>query len=122
MVIRNKGFTLLEVAVTVAILATALVVIISQVAKGIKLSTDAKFSSLSAILAQAKMSEIELSGGQSASSMNGDFGKDHPGFSWVTRVADSGEDIRQVTVTIRWGEGSEQKEFALTNYLYKGSK
>ena len=118
---NNRGFTLLEVAVTLAILATTLTVIISQVIKGINLSTDAKFSSLSTILAREKMTEFEISGYPAIGTQQGDFGKDYPAFSWLTQVSEAGvEDVRQVIVTVRWGEGAYHKEWALTNYLFKG--
>ncbi|MBI3990641.1 MAG: type II secretion system protein [Candidatus Omnitrophica bacterium] len=119
---RNKGFTLLEVAVTLAILATALVIILGQVARGIKMSADAKFLSISTILAQQKMSDIEISGYPPVSNKKGDFGAEYPGFSWETEVTepDAASGIREATVTVQWGEMTYQKEFRLKNYFFKG--
>ncbi|MFW6067509.1 MAG: prepilin-type N-terminal cleavage/methylation domain-containing protein [Myxococcota bacterium] len=56
---RNEGFTLLEVAVAVAILALALTAIFSSEAGAIKVGHRARETGVATLLARCKMGEIE---------------------------------------------------------------
>ncbi len=84
----NKGFTLLEVMISVAIIAIALTVLLGSQSQSLALANESKFGTTAALLAQKKMAELELSGFQDILDYQGDFGEEYPGYQWKLEVRD----------------------------------
>ena len=107
----NKGFTLLEVMVAVALVAIALTTLLGSQSQSVSFANSAKFETMAALLAQSKMSEIAIQGKDTLSSDSGNFGDDYPGFAWEAKVSDisiEGVDtisdyLKQVDLTVTWG-------------------
>ena len=107
----NRGFTLLEVMIAVALLAVALTTLLGSQSQSVSYANSAKFETMAALLAQSKMSEIALQDGESLASDSGDFGDDYPGYTWEASVSDisiEGFDaisnyLKQVDLTVSWG-------------------
>lgn len=57
---KNKGFTLLEVVIAVALIGTAMVMLLGSVNNNINLASKSRDTQIAALLAQEMMSEIEL--------------------------------------------------------------
>ena len=113
---KKKGFTLIEVMIAIAIIAIALVVILHSYGLGISMANESQDFSLATLLAQGKMAEIELEGFPEVGGEEGDFGEEHPGFTWRETVAESSiEDLRKVTLTISW----DKKNLEVVTYLAK---
>ena len=112
--LTNKGFTLLEVMIAVAIIAIALTTLLGSQSQSVFFANSAKFETMAAFLAQSKMSEITIGTADSLSSDSGDFGDDYPGYSWETTVSDvsiEGLDtiadyLKQIDLTVIWGSFS----------------
>ena len=108
--VLNKGFTLLEVMIAVALIAIALTTLLGSQSQSVSFANSAKFETLAALLAQGKMSEIALQQ-ETLSSESGDFGDDYPGYAWEVEVSDvsiEGVDnisdyLKQVDLTVTWG-------------------
>lgn len=79
----------MEVMVAMAILAIALVSIFQLQSQSISMSTDSRFMTTAALLAQSKMVEIETSSSLSNKSDNGDFGLDYPQYTWHLEIGDT---------------------------------
>jgi general secretion pathway protein I len=90
---RSEGFTLLEVMVALAVLATTLTVIYQLHGQTMMISSDARFYNLAPMLAQAKLSEVEQSAYKELAESSGDFGEDYPGFQWSVRIEDVPSDL-----------------------------
>ena len=111
----NKGFTLLEVMISVAIIAIALTVLIGSQSQSVSLANESKFGTTAALLAQKKMAELELAGFQDAINDQGDFGEEYPGYQWKFEVRDfsSGEfesvaeQLVRVDLTLSLGDESQ---------------
>ena len=86
---RTGGFTLMEVMVAVAILAIALVSIFQLQSQSISMSTDSRFMTTAALLAQTKMVEVETASTLSDKSESGDFGLDYPQYTWRLDISDT---------------------------------
>ena len=107
----NKGFTLLEVMIAVALIAIALTTLLGSQAQSVSFANSAKFETMAALLAQGKMSEITMQTAESLSSDSGDFGDDYPGYGWESTVSDvsiEGLDaitdyLKQIDIRITWG-------------------
>ena len=88
-----RGFTLLEVMVALAILATTLTVIYQLHGQTMMISSSARFYNLAPMLAQARLSELEQGTYTQLAESSGDFGEDYPGFQWSVQIEDIASDL-----------------------------
>ncbi len=112
----DSGFLLLEVLVAVAILGSALAVLLGSVNRNLILTSQAKDLVVAETLAQRKLTEIELEGFPGQREERGEF-TEAPGFRWFLSVVSAGipglnTEVRTVRLLITWDEG--KKEFELT--------
>ena len=125
--LSDKGFTLLEVMIAVAIIAIALTTLLGSQAQSVSFANSAKFETMAALLAQSKMSEITIRAADSLSSDSGGFGDDYPGYRWETTVSNvsiEGLDaiadyLKQVDLTVTWG--SYSYNIRLYHYVSAGN-
>ena len=107
----NKGFTLLEVMIAVALIAIALTTLLVSQSQSVSFANSAKFETMAALLAQSKMSEIAMHGADTQSGDSGDFGDDYPGYAWQATVSDFSiqgaesvsDYLKQIDLTVTWG-------------------
>ena len=84
----NKGFTLLEVMISVAIIALIFTSLFRMQSSTIELATAGKFNSIAPILARQLLVEIEQDLAN-WSEYEGDFGENFPGITWTCEILDS---------------------------------
>lgn len=84
----SKGFTLLEVMVSVSIIALIFLSLFKMQSGTIGLAAAGKFNSMAPILAKQLLVKIEqdIAGW---SEHNGDFGENYPGIKWTCELSDS---------------------------------
>ena len=141
----KKGFTLLEVMVAVAILSLGLSVVIHSFSTSLQtLDTSLNLSKV-ALLAQKKLSEIELEDFFPEGLTSGEFEGDYSDFSWRAEIRpvqieediwqmieETDESIKilselesnpvlyQVTITILWRARGRRRNMEFTTYLPVG--
>jgi general secretion pathway protein I len=99
---NTKGFTLMEVMIAMAILAGALVVIFQSQSQSISMSTDSRFMTTAALLAQSKMAEVEAGSILDTNSKDGDFGTDYPDYTWHFDIGDTQiPKFRRIEITVK---------------------
>lgn len=110
---RQRGFTLLEVLIAIAILAISLSAIFGSQAQSLSLATEAQFNIYAATLAKAKLAEYE-SGITAIENGDGNFGDDYPGYTWKVEVqeadlqdilpalADLEAPLQRLDITVSW--------------------
>jgi len=114
---QKLGFTLLEVLVAVVILGTALAVLLAAVNRNLVLASKSKNLTIAGILAQKKITEVELEGFPEIREQQGEF-EEAPGFKWFLSVrpfeiSQLGTEIRVIRLLITWDEGEEDFEVTL---------
>lgn len=115
--VRNRGLTLLEVLVAVAILGTVLVVLLGAVNRNLIMASQSKNLTIAGTLAQKMLSEIELAGYPDIGEEQGVF-EEAPGFTWTLSVKpfvipNLGTEIRLVTIKINWDDGKKNFEVSM---------
>ena len=86
--LNDKGFTLLEVMISVSIIALVLVSLFRMQSGTIGLASAGKFNSIAPELARQLVVKIEHDL-TNWSEFEGDFGESFPGFKWTCEISDS---------------------------------
>jgi len=100
----RQGFTLLEVMIAMAILATVLVTVFHSQSQSIAMANESRARTTLALLAQSRMAEIEGQQNLSTGQTSGTFGDDFPHYTWtatVTQPPGPGSSfLRKIEVTV----------------------
>lgn len=104
---RAAGFTLLEVMVALAILAVSLVVLLGLRNRDVQLRAYARDLTRATLLAREMAATVDKDGTPELGYVEGDFGIDHPGYSWQRQVTPFmaeliGDRVREVRVSVIW--------------------
>lgn len=125
---HTPGFTLLEVMVSMAILATAFVAVLKLHGDSMEMIISSRISSKASELAQLKLTEIELTGLKGLPFMSGNFDDVAPEYSWNIDMEPTPLDPWvKVTVSVRHrtvgsGGGFRLSEYMLREPVTKGPK
>lgn len=110
----DRGFTLLEVMVALAIIATALVTLLGTHLMSLNLAQKNREQTLAALLARQKMEGALTTPFDSLASDSGDFESDYPTCEWELEVENADvENLKKVTITIIFPES----EFKLETFV-----
>ncbi len=121
--LSRRGFTLLEVMIALAVLAIALFALLSLDHQDLQSVIRAQDMSRAAMLAQAMMTQVEISPFPEASTRSGDFQsmyrRQYPNFKWRRVIEPSAvfPDIRKVTVTVFYGPRFSRR-FDLVEFVH----
>lgn len=120
---RYSGFTLIEVMISLAVLAVTLLALLSLHHQDLQSIIRAQDMTRAAMLAQSLMTQMEMSGFPPVSTQSGDFRTmypgQYPGFRW-RRVVESSAmfpDVRKITLTIFYGPGARRR-FEVVEFMY----
>ena len=114
----QKGFTLLEVVVALSILAVTFVVLLGLRNRDILQHQEARSITRATLLAQKKISEVEMGDFPSLGAFSGDFPEPDDRFNWTQTVTPTPFDFaRQVDVVVAWHEGEHQESVLVTTFV-----
>jgi len=89
---RSGGFTLLEVMVALAVIATAFTALLGLHVRNLRLAAREQAYTQSLLLARSMITEMELAGYPDVGTSQGDFESDFPGrytgYRWYSEVQD----------------------------------
>jgi len=113
-----RGFTLLEVLISLLIIAIVLITCLRAQNQSIRLYHLSRDMTIATILARQKMGEIELAGFPELGEDEGDFEDKFPGFSWQRSVSVTPfEEARRVALSIMWKEGIRERRIDVIAYI-----
>lgn len=113
----NRGFTLLEVMIAMAILAIALVAVYRSQSQSISMAGDSRFLTTASLLAQSRMAELDSADPAGIRSEGGDFGKDFPDYKWEVEIEETDiKLIKKIIVTVVNDRMTVRNEYRLVLY------
>lgn len=119
-----SGFTLIEVLVSMAVIAIALLAVNKVYSRTITMANSVKFYTKASLLAQGKMVEIGSASLSDLMDDQGDFGENYPGYGWRLTVEDVESDLaekvemvlKRVEVTVFYN--TDEFEFSTRQYFF----
>ena len=122
----DRGFSLIEIVVAMGLLAVGLIGVIRLFPVGMRASSRSAVVSKAALLAWQRLEELKLRGYAAIAAdppdapLEGSDGK----YRWAIAVAPveaaglpTENDVRAVTVTVRWPEGGQTRSTAVVTYV-----
>lgn len=88
----HNGFTLLEVMIAVAIIAMTFVSMLASQSQSLSIAAISRFETTAAMLAQEKLTELQLEEFDELGSDSGSFEDEFADYSWQTEVRELNED------------------------------
>jgi general secretion pathway protein I len=117
----QRGFTLLEVMIALAIVGIALVALLGLSNRSVGVNARLQRITQATLLAQEKMTEVEVIRQQSPTQLTneeGIFDKPYDAYRWRTVFEDTPlPAVKQVTVTVLWGEENRNEMVELTSFV-----
>jgi len=108
----SNGFTLLEIIVSISIIAVVLTAIYRLHFQTISTNQIARFHVIAPLLAQKRMALVERTSFADVANGSGDFGDKFPGFTWSISIDDVesevlgsvANDLRKLDVTVSFND------------------
>lgn len=98
---RNRGFTLIEVLVALAIFAFALTAIYRQLGQSIDIAGELRDRSVALWIAKDRIALHRIHGGTAKHDANGEQNVAGTGWIWSETFSDAPRGLRKVVVTVR---------------------
>lgn len=120
----ERAFTLLEVMIALALVATALTVLLALGNRSIGVGERVQRLTAATLLAQRKMTELELAARQGGSELRpeeGVFAEPYTGYRWRTAYSETPlAAVKRVDVIVVWGEERRNEAVEVTSFLFGG--
>ena len=121
---RSAGFTLLEIMVCLSIMSIVLVAVYRMHSQTLLMNRSTQFYTTAPLLAQRRLTEVELNDSSNFSQGSGDFGDEYPGYSWSMSVSEvllsepetAPEDLKRVDIKISYNQ--DELVYNLRTYRY----
>lgn len=116
---RQSGFTLIEIMVSLAVLAIALTVLLGLRNRDIALSAYSGHLTEATLLARQRISEVSFAGFPDLGAREGDFGEEYPNYKWKEEVKQTPyEVVRELNLEVLWKEGKREESVRFTTFLF----
>jgi len=122
----RRGFTLIEILVTLVLVAIILPVAMSGISLALRVANESRRQTEASALAETKMAEIVAGQQWNSASLSGDFAPDWPEYRWTAQFTDwqstrEGPQLRQLDVQVLWKRRGQDRSVTLTTLVYTGS-
>lgn len=118
----RRGFTLVEVLASFALVAAILPAAMGAVVLAMRLEESARRGCEAVLLAQSKLAELTATNEWQDTKSSGDFGDEWPDYKWEKEVTPWDVDgVSQMTLTVRWTSRGQERSVAVTTLVYSGS-
>ncbi len=120
----DRGFTLLEVVVSMGLIIVALVAVFRLQAQNLKLQYESRFLTTANLLLQERVSAIDSLEDLEQTVLTGDFGEEFPDFTYRVEVlpVKDWENLQKVRIEIILAVNQERRVLQSESYVYKAKK
>jgi general secretion pathway protein I len=119
---RTRGFTLVEVLATIALIAIVLPVAMYGIQLCLQTASTARHEAEAATLAQGKVQELTaLAAVPQSVSLNesGDFAPDFPDYKWQSMTTDLDTNLQQLDVRVTWVARNQERDLTVSTWVYR---
>lgn len=117
--IRNQGFTLVELLATMVFAGILLPVIVSAFSLILATSDQARHQAEATRLAQMKLAEIKADTQPGAGNFSGDFSPDYPGYTWSAQWAQADTaGLWALDLMVQWVNRGRTRHVELNTFYY----
>lgn len=117
---EKNGFTLVEILVTLAILAAVLPALLNAFASAARNQALSDNTTTALYLLKFRMAEIEMGGYPDVGEQTGEFGENSR-YRWSSIVEDieseEVENVRRVQVTVLWQHNNRERSMSMTTFI-----
>jgi general secretion pathway protein I len=118
---QQKGFTLLEVMIALAIISIALISLLSLATSSINVNARLQKITQATLLAQEKMTDVEAkirNSNTESPDEEGEFNEPFVEFRWRTVFEETPfPPLRMVTVIVAWGEEAQNEAVQISSFF-----
>ncbi|MHB8222559.1 MAG: type II secretion system minor pseudopilin GspI [Desulfurivibrionaceae bacterium] len=119
----QRGFTLLEIMIALAIIGIAMIALLSLGNRSIEVHSRLQHLTTATLLAQQKMAQSELearsNGGTKLADGVGTFAEPFAGYRWRIGISTTAlPAVQMVTVTVFWGKEERNESVDITSFLF----
>jgi general secretion pathway protein I len=114
----ERGFTLLEVMIALSILAVTFVVLLGLRNRDIMQHQEARYITEATLLAQQKISEVEMAGFPDLGTTGGNFAEPNENYDWTETISSTPfEFAREIRIDVGWKEGEHRNSVAIVTFV-----
>ena len=121
MISEKRGFTLMEVVIALAIVATALVALLGLSNRCLQVHHKLQNVTTATLLAQQEVNRLEMEAANKTLSFvqsNGRFEAPFEDYRWTTQFEDTPVDaVKMVTVSVSWDKDDSTRAVDITSFL-----
>jgi len=115
---KQQGFTLIEIIISLAILALALPPLMRAFSQATSWRANSENETTATNLLRYKMSDIEMAGYPEETVEDEDEFGEASRFRWTSKIQDTDiEGLRMITVTILWQEEGLERSMSANTYM-----
>ncbi len=105
----GRGFTLIEVLISMLILSITFLWLLKAETQGIDMSLRARFITTSTLLAQDRIAQVTSEKGSfMPGNDSGEFGEEYPGYAYTEDIESTAlVGYYKYTLTVTWGQGGK---------------
>jgi prepilin-type N-terminal cleavage/methylation domain-containing protein len=119
MAVYKKGFTLMEILATIALIALILPVAMKGIALATSVASDSKMKQQAIHLAQNQLAEILIEEEWQDSSQSGEFSDDDSAYRWEMNTSEWSESgLKQIDLTVSWDHRGRENNVTLSTLVY----
>lgn len=121
---RARGFTLVEVLATVALIAIVLPVAMYGIQLCMQTASAARRQAEAATLAQSKLQELTAMAAvptAAVGNQSGDFSPDFPDYKWQATTSDIDTNLEQLDVRVSWVARNQERELTVSTWVYQAA-
>ena len=120
----SAGFTLLEIMVCLSIISIVLIAVYRMHSQTLLMNQSTEFYTAAPLLAQRRLTEVELNDSSDFNEGSGDFGDEYTGYRWSMSVSEvvlsepeaAPEDLKRIDIKISFNQ--DELVYNLRTYRY----